>query len=429
METKHSGLNPAAIGNDQKPQQKAIEPLENIPVDQVEQNELQPNDNPPQISEQKTEEVPVNEPKPVINPLPENQNSFQANLFSTLSKLKPQENLIISPLSAYQVLSMTANGAKNETLKEMIQTLSDTDLVLLNQMNKYIIGKSKNFQCCKLANSIMSTFVPLEEFKKSNIFFDAEIEKLESLEKINEWCNKQTKGNIPKILDELPPNCEMVLLNAVYFKDDWKNQFDENDTVEKDFHSYDKTTKIISMMANELTYPYFEKEGMQVVELDYENDNMSAIVILPPKEQDINQFVEGLNQKKISEITNGLKEAKVNLTLPVFKLNFSGALNDALKEMGMKKAFDKGADFSGMAEGKDLKISEVVQKTLIEINETGTKAVACSGCEVVLECAKLASPDAKIMLVDRPFLFFIRNKNLAEHVQMIFMCKVENLKE
>jgi len=135
-----------------------------------------------------------------------------------MNKSKRGKNLIISPLSIFQILSLTTNGANGQTQKEMIQALQGIDIEKLNNLNYEILEIFKKFKTVEIANSIMSRFIPRKEFTEIAKKYCAPQEQLISLEQVNNWCSEKTYGKITKILDQLDDNVRMILLNAVYFK-------------------------------------------------------------------------------------------------------------------------------------------------------------------------------------------------------------------
>jgi serpin B len=155
-----------------------------------------------------------------------------------MNKDKKGENLIISPLSVFQALSLTANGAQGQTLKEMLELLQSDSLDDLNKKNEEIISVIKGFTTLEIANGIMTRFNPMKDFaiiaeKK----YLAPIEPLENVEQVNEWCKNKTHGKIDKILDKLDDFTLILILNAVYFKGEWFSKFSPYKTKSLPFYN------------------------------------------------------------------------------------------------------------------------------------------------------------------------------------------------
>ena len=353
--------------------------------------------------------------------------SFQISLFSEINREKKGQNLIISPLSIFQILSLTANGARDLTQLEMVQTLQNEDIEYLNSINYDILEISQNFKTVEIANAVMSKFLPIQEFLDVSEKYCAPFQILESAQQVNDWCSEKTHGKIPKILDELNSNIEMILLNAVYFKGEWKSKFSEKATRKKDFYNKGNEIKEIDTMIKLAYFSYYEDNKMQIIELPYAEDNMTALIILPREGIDLNRYIISLdsNQDGLNEQIKNLRKAKVNLELPKFELEFSTSIKDILIDMGMETSFSNNADFSGLREEGKLKIDDVVHKTYLKVDEEGTEAAAITEVIVV---PTSAGPDTEIvyqMKVNRPFLFFLRNKKLPVDNDLLFMSKIE----
>ena len=157
--------------------------------------------------------------------------SFQTSFFKQINKEFINENLIISPLSAYQVLGLTANGAKGKTLEQMLLALGNKNLNELNKNNLDILKVSKKFTTVEIANAVMTKFKPEKNFLNSVSKYEATVGTLKSASQVNKWCSIKTRGKIKEIIKELNPLTKMILLNAVYFKGEWLKVFNERNTI------------------------------------------------------------------------------------------------------------------------------------------------------------------------------------------------------
>ena len=222
----------------------------------------------------------------------------------------------------------------------------------------------------------------------------------------------------------------MMLLNAIYFKGTWLKEFPENKTVANSFYNLNDESKVakVNFMSIKEDFSYYGDNEMQIIELPYTKDSMSAVIILPSKEVDINDFVSDLNDDKLQKLMKRMSKEKVELKLPKFELEFSSELNDVLQKMGMIDAFDEGkCDLTGMRDLRDIYIGKVLQKTYLKVDEKGTEAAAVTAVIVVTK--SLPRDNTIRMIVNRPFLFFLRNKKLPVNYEMIFMAKIEELKK
>ena len=356
--------------------------------------------------------------------------TFQTNIFSQINNDKSGKNVIISPLSIYQVLSLLSNGAKESTLSEMLSVLGSTSLDELNDINYKILSKISSFSTIDIANAVMTRFKPLENFCSVADKYLAPMESLESVEQINEWCKEKTHGKIEKIIEQLSPETIMILLNAVYFKGEWINQFDKYFTKKLPFYNLSKNEIKVDTMLQIDHFRYFSNKEIQAIELPFQKDFMSAIIILPSEKIEINSFIKNNLAKKnyLTDIINKLDYAKVHLELPKFEVTFEETLNHVIKKLGMKKIFNSlEADLSGLYNGKGLFVSQVIHKTYLKVNEEGTEAAAVTLVEV--DEASMAGEEEIIheMKVNRPFLFLLKNWELPEGYDMVFMAKIEEI--
>jgi len=243
--------------------------------------------------------------------------------------------------------------------------------------------------------------------------FDAQIESRNfadsaTLEEINGWVSDRTNKKIPELLKDLSPDAAAVLVNAIYFKGEWTLKFDKKKTKESDFTAADGTTGKVQMMENEDEYRYMQTDDAQWIALDYGADRKLCMwVMLPNKGKSLDTLVQKLETMSFQSATERAWEREGTIRLPRFKMKFRKELQDDLKAMGMKKAFQADADFSGFVEGKDGKlfISKVIHESFIEVNEEGTEAAAATA--VVME--KGMPPKPFSMTCDRPFLIAIQD--------------------
>jgi len=264
--------------------------------------------------------------------------SFQSSIFYRMNKERIGENLIISPLSIFQALSLAANGAKKETLSEMLDVLQYENIDELNKINLQILSIVKDFSTLDIANAVMTRFNPLKEF---NIFAEKYLAPIEPLATL------------------------MVLLNAVYFKGEWLSKFESFLTKKLPFYNLGNEEINVDTLTQIEHFRYYEDKRCQVIQLPFIKDFMSAIIILPSEGTDINKFINSLaiSNEEYNKIIDGLDYVKVHLQLPKFELEFKEKLNEILKDLGMHNAFNpKDADFTGLKEGGEIFIdSEIIK--------------------------------------------------------------------
>ena len=334
---------------------------------------------------------------------------------------------MVSPISIYHILSLTANGAANKTLTEMLHALSEKDLSELNKKNSTISSLFAKLQSIDLANAVFTSFNPLDEFQTMIKEYKAKLDYLKDANQVNQWCSDATHKKIPKIVDIISPNDKMILINAIYFKGKWQEPFDKNQSrLDKFYCSNNQIKKIMFMNATK-KYDYFEDQSIQALSLNYIKDNLTALIILPKNKNGINNYIQNFTSEKYNIIIGGLINKKVQLSLPRFELDFSAELSQNFKSLGMNDAFNTSADFSIMRKEKDIYISSIIHKTFIKVDEQGTEAAAATA--VVMRCMAAFPPDPiPVMKVDHPFLFVIRSNDLQPGNDIIFISKVESLK-
>ena len=351
-------------------------------------------------------------------------NDFQLKIFQETNKSNKGKNMMISPISIYHILSLTANGAANKTLKEMLCALSEKTLIELNKKNSIISSLFGNFKSVELANAVFTRFNPLDGFHKIITEYKAKLDQLKDANQVNQWCSDATHKKIPKVVDTITGADKIVLINAIYFKGIWEQPFDKKSTRLDTFYGSNNQTKKINFMNATKKYDYFEDNNIQAISLNYTKDNLNALIILPKNKSNINNYIEKFTSENYKMIIGQLTNKKVQLSLPKFEFDFSAELSQNFKSLGMKDAFDGNADFSNMKKEKDIYISRIIHKTYIKVDEKGTEAAAVTA--VVMRCMAAFPPDPiPVMKVDHPFLFVIKNNDLELGNDIIFISKVE----
>jgi len=356
--------------------------------------------------------------------LVEADNLFGINLFKeVLQAEEPETNVMISPLSISLALAMTYNGADGDTKAAMEETLELAGLTTeqINENYKFLIDALSSVDpkvLMSIANSIWykHTFPVEQDFIDVNQnYYYAEVSPLDfgdpnAVNTINNWIADKTNDLITEVLDFIPADAVMYLINAIYFKGIWKFEFDETETEEEPFYLSGGTTKDVPMMVQEESFNYLSNDFIQAVEMPYGQGNYSMIVLLPQNGKTLNEVVEELsNETCNSWLGDFHKEEKVVIHLPRFKFEYENLLNEELISMGMGIAFDPGnADFSKINPDRQLYISRVIHKSFIEVNEEGTEAAAVTVVEGYTS-GEGGEPFISFH-VNQPFLFAIREK-------------------
>ncbi len=357
-------------------------------------------------------------------------NAFGFKLFQTLHQQDPLDNIFMSPLSVSTALSMTLNGADGNTKTEMEQALEriELDIATANETYEYVLNALPNMDPSvqfNIANSIWKDidFGAYQEFLDVNQqYYNSEVQTLNfkdpaSVDVINDWIKDNTEGKIEEMLQEIPNNAVMYLINALYFKGDWRYQFDPENTMTQDFTLADNTTKPVEMMhfVEEVTLPTYTNSQMSMVDLPYGDSIYSMTLLLPHPSSSLDEVIASLSAENWADWTAHLYPSGTMLSVPKFKMEYEKKLNDALVSMGMVDAFDEGkADFSKLGPTQ-LWISLVKHKAVLEVNEQGSEAAAVTVVEISNESV------APSLNFNRPFLLAIR-ENRSNSV--LFMGKV-----
>ena len=176
-------------------------------------------------------------------------------------------------------------------------------------------------------------------------------------------------------------------------------------------------------------FSYFKDSNLQAIELNFKKDFMSALILLPNNNININDFIGILDKDNeyIYTIIDNFKYSKVNIEMPKFEINYKESLKNIFIDMGVKLPFDNKADFSNIRTQNDLKIDEIIHKTYLKVYEDGTEAAAVTA--IIMDGVAMAPIQEEIhnMIINRPFLFIIRNKKLPKNYDIIFISKIEEL--
>uniref|UniRef100_A0A8C0U4V2 Leukocyte elastase inhibitor n=1 Tax=Cyanistes caeruleus TaxID=156563 RepID=A0A8C0U4V2_CYACU len=355
--------------------------------------------------------------------------TFAVDLLRMLCEKKSGQNVFFSPFSISSALSMVLLGSKGSTEAQISKVLSLSSTQdahngyqsLLSEINdpntKYILRTAN-----RLYGEKTLEFLPsfIESSQKS---YHAGLEQMDFLHawedsrrQINGWVEEKTEGKIQNLLAEGTLNSftRLVLVNAIYFKGNWKEQFNKKSTTEWEFRINKNETRPVQMMFKTARFnmTYIGDFQTKILELPYVGNELSMIILLPDSIQDGSTGLEKLEreltyEKLIDWINPEMMDStKVRVSLPRFKLEENYDLKPLLRSMGMLDAFDSGkADFSGISSGNELVLSEVVHKSFVEVNEEGTEAAAATAAVMMMRCA-MRVPE---FTADHPFLFFIRH--------------------
>ena len=352
------------------------------------------------------------------------KTGFALSFFKQVNKAsKGSENIVVSPYSAGAALSMLMEGAQGQTKVELDNALNGCVFSSQNlESGDSVVVKSANSVWIDSDFSVRNHYVNVLQKDYGALVETLRFSDPATVRAINNWCSEHTDGKIDEILSRLTPGDVMVLLNALYFNAPWEEKFDPSLTGKADFNGVSGTSQV-DMMYRKGRYNYAEYQGCQMIELPYLGSSYSMFVVLPPEGMKIDSFLPYVNDGIYDEAMKMLAPVEVKFRMPKAKMETEMILNDVLMNMGVRTAFTGAADFKGIAETGSLAVSQVKQKCYIDISESGTEAAAVTSIQVRLTSVR-PEFDVKTMTVNRPYVFFIADK---EADNILFAGKIVKL--
>jgi serpin B len=359
--------------------------------------------------------------------LVEGNSAFAFELYQALRE--QDGNLFYSPHSISVALAMTYAGARGETAEQMGDTLEfllDQDKLhpAFNWLDGELASRGEGAQGkdgggfrLNIVNAIwgqkdyefLTDFLDVlaENYGAGLRMLDFVNETEESRLIINDWVSDQTEGRIEDLIPQGVINwlTRLVLTNAIYFNAAWAYPFDEDITADAAFYLLDGGQVVVPMMRQTEAFGYTDGEGYQAIELLYDGDELSMVILLP-EAGNFEAFEGELQVDKVASIVSDLQPTEVALAMPRFEFDSEFSLKDTLTAMGMPVAFSTSADFSGMTGKRDLYIAEVLHKAFVSVDEAGTEAAAATA--VPMELTAVPEPPVEVT-VNRPFIFLIRD--------------------
>lgn len=347
-------------------------------------------------------------------------NSFAIDLYKELIK-SGDKNIFFSPISISLAMGMTYAGSDGETKAQVAKALyfplDDKSFHKeMGSIQKSIAGKSTKGVEISLANQLWvdkSYKFDCSYLKLASKSYDAPVQLMnfrtkpdESRQEINRWVEQKTKNRIKDLLPSgsISDITTLVLTNAIYFKGQWANKFEESKTQDGDFTLLNGSKVKSRMMNANGKYKVYQGNDLKIIELPYVGDSFSMLVLLPNENSSIKSLEKGLQQKELNHFIDLMTDSDVRLSLPKFKFESGYELKPILSTLGMPIAFSNQADLSRMSGKKDLKIDEVFHKAFVEVSEEGTEAAAATAVVVVRKSFSIPID----FIANRPFLFIIR---------------------
>lgn len=359
-----------------------------------------------------------------INAVIKANNQFALDLYSELSA--SDGNVFFSPYSISVALAMTYEGARGKTADEMRSVFhfpTDSNLrkpafaAIYNQLNKpnseYELSVANALWAQKDYKFLKSYLTTIKQFYDGNATnLDFINSTDESREIINEWVEDRTNNNIKELIPEglLNELTRLVLTNAIYFRGTWAKQFEKEQTHDEDFQMGVNNKIKVPMMRQtdeESKFKYAESSDAQILEMPYEGNKLSMLVILP-KGDNLQAVENSLSLDKINKWRNKLIKQRIAVYIPKFTFDSKYFMKKTFVKMGMPVAFSSDADLSGMDGARGLFIGQVIHQSYIDVSEEGTEATAATGV-IILKSAR-PPQEITIFRADHPFIFLIQDK-------------------
>jgi len=347
-------------------------------------------------------------------------NTFAFDILRETIARDTAENVLLSPLSASMALGMALNGASNATYEQMRDVLGfagldqgelnasySTLIDLLLGLDDAIEMRIGNSVWARSSTPFHATFI--DAVREA---FDAEVASLDfndpgAATAINDWVSRATNDRIREIVESpIPHDVVMYLINAIYFKGSWTEQFERGRTAPAPFRTRDGGTMTVQMMMRDADTYYHADQDVQVAELRYGRGAFVMDIVLPHDGVDVDDVIASLDDARWNAWIDGLHEYDMMLRMPKYTFEYETTMNDALEALGMTDAFDDfAADFSRLSPlGDEMFISSVKQKTFTNVDEKGTEAAAATAVGIGVTSAPSQ------MVVDRPFIVAIRER-------------------
>ncbi|ALC40555.1 Spn6, partial [Drosophila busckii] len=348
--------------------------------------------------------------------------NFTTELFQLLAAGGLQQNIVFSPFSIQACIALAFAGAQGETAEEIAKALrfaSDFPPEVAETF-QFVLDKYQNSELLKVANKLY-----VQEGKQLKADYESSIKEqyhseaetinfgnnMDAAAKINSWVNAKTAGKITELVsaDSLDANTRLVLLNAMHFKGSWAHKFDEASTEEDDFWVGEEQSVKVQYMNQKAKFGYgwFEDLNCTALDMPYQDSDLSMLVLLPQEREGLKDLAEKLKTVNLVDLAGKLEVEEVQVKFPKFKVDYSIELADKLKQLGITKMFDEGAEFNNLLESPEgIFVSKVLHKATIEVNEEGTEAAAATGMIMMTRMMMLPTQ----FQADRPFLYCIWNK-------------------
>lgn len=344
-------------------------------------------------------------------------DSFSFRFYNTVADFAGQEdNILVSPYSAGVALDMLREGATAQTRDEIEAVTGKSGMTRELAEDGQTIHTSANSVWVSDRYRIRKEYAAVLDGK-----YDATVTSLDFLDKespavINGWCSEHTGGKIREVVKTLSPNDVVLLVNALHFKGAWENPF--AGTYEGVFNGASGREEVTYMHRDKYAR-YAEADGMRMVEITFEGGAYAMYVMLPAESDKSGRISETQYRTLFSQ----LKPEKVKLDMPEFRMESGASLAGVLKKMGISRAFTPAAQLDGVGNGP-LVVSDVAQKTFIDVNKDGCEAAAVTS--VTIGLTSVMPQNSRSLKIDRPFMYVIAD---VESENILFAGRMMNIEK
>ncbi|XP_036397789.1 protein Z-dependent protease inhibitor [Megalops cyprinoides] len=370
--------------------------------------------------------------KPNVTELTTENIDFAMNLYRRISS-HHDNNIFFSPLCMSTSLAMLSTGARGTTRAEIIRGLNLARLerdgqpelipelfqqlrenytqggeLQLNQATGLFVHRT--FQVEKTFSEQAKTFFKAEAF---NVDFT---NQQASKTTINEYIKSRTGDKVTEVVSDIDPMTQLMLINTIFFQGKWELPFNPSNTEDDRFYVDKYNIVQVPMMFREDKYYQGSDDFLnaRVLRLPYHGD-AAMLILLPNKDVDYTTIDDEINAKRFLGWVNQLKLTKLEVQMPKFKMEQSYPMHKILPHLGIARVFNNMANLSGLSTEQDLKVSEVLHKAVIEVDEKGTTAAAAT----VTGITGYSLPTR--FIINRPFFFFIYQETTNS---LLFMGRV-----
>ncbi|KAI8037278.1 hypothetical protein M5D96_010029 [Drosophila gunungcola] len=346
---------------------------------------------------------------------------FSINVYEQLSAQKSGQNVVFSPFSIQTCAAMARLGAEGETATQLDNGLglASSDAGQIAQSFHQVLAAYQDSQVLRIANKIfvMEGYPLRQEFDQlltKQFLSGAQsvnfAKSAEAAATINGWVEQRTNHLIKDLVpaSALDANSRLVLVNAIHFKGTWQHQFPKHATRPDTFHLDAARSVQVPMMSLKERFRYAELPALDAsaLELPYKDSDLSMLIVLPNSRTGLSALEEKLRATPLSQITQALHKTQVIVKLPKFKAEFQVELTDVFRQLGMSKMFSDQAEFGKMLQSPEpLKVSAIIHKAFIDVNEEGTEAAAATGMVMRNKRAITSLEEPAEFLADHPFTY------------------------